>query len=138
MGQDNEQTETVEEKQDEIKEESEEPEDGSTLFVKNLNFQTSEEELLEHFKSCGAVHSATVATKKNTKTEELLSMGFGFVTFKLKASSEKALKTLQHSRLAGHCLELKRSTRANTSQEAEKKKADLGKPSAKILVRNIP
>ena len=35
-------------------------------------------------------------------------MGFGFITFKKKASSEKALKTMQHSRLADHCLELKR------------------------------
>ena len=118
---------------------SDEPEEGSTLFVKNINFQTSDEELLEHFKSCGLVHSATVATKKNTKTEEVLSMGFGFVTYQLKASAEKALKTLQHSRLAGHCLELKRSTRANTSREEnDKQKVNLGKPSTKILVRNIP
>merc|ERR1712154_188392 len=39
----------------------------------------------------------------------------------------------------GHCLELKRSTRATTSREEnDKKKANLGKPSTKILVRNIP
>ena len=118
---------------------TDEPEDGSTLFVKNINFQTSDAELMEHFKSCGQVHSANVATKKNTKTEEVLSMGFGFVTYQLKASAEKALKTLQHSRLAGHCLELKRSTRASTSREEnDKQKANLGKPSTKILVRNIP
>ena len=66
-------------------------------------------------------------------------MGFGFVTYQLKASAEKALKTLQHSRLAEHCLELKRSTRASTSrEESQKEKANLGKPSTKILVRNIP
>ena len=35
-------------------------------------------------------------------------MGFGFITFKKKAAAEKALKTMQHSRLADHCLELKR------------------------------
>ena len=35
-------------------------------------------------------------------------MGFGFITFKKKASLEKALKTMQHIRLADHCLELKR------------------------------
>jgi len=133
------QKETVEEKQEEVREESDEPEEGSTLFVKNLNFNTSDSELLEHFKPCGSVHSATVATKKNTKTDEVLSMGFGFVSFLLKASAEKALKTLQHSRLAGHCLELKRSTRATTSQqETDRQKADLGKPSTKLLVRNIP
>jgi len=115
-----------------------EPEEGSTLFVKNINFNTSDENLLNHFKGCGKVHSANVATKKNTKTDELLSMGFGFVTYVHKASAEKALKNLQHSRLDDHCLELKRSTRASTTKESSKEKVDLGKASTKILVRNIP
>merc|ERR1712012_709264 len=118
---------------------SSEPELGSTLFVKNLNFSTSDDELLEHFKSCGQVHSANIATKKNFKSDELLSMGYGFVTYVLKSSAEKALKTLQHSRLADHCLELKRSTRETGDKNAaEKSKADLGKACTKILVRNIP
>jgi len=65
-------------------------------------------------------------------------MGFGFVTYVHKASAEKALKNLQHSRLDDHCLELKRSTRASTAQESNKEKVDLGKASTKILVRNIP
>ena len=108
------------------------------MFVKNINFDTTDEELLEHFKSCGKVHSANIATKKNTKTDDMLSMGFGFVTFLHKSSAEKALKTLQHSRLGGHCLELKRSTRASTNQAENKEKVDLGKASTKILVRNIP
>ena len=121
------------------KDDIEEPEEGSTLFVKNLNFDTIDEELNDHFKSCGKIHSAKVATKKNTKTDDLLSMGFGFVTYLYKSSAEKALKTLQHSRLGDHCLELKRSTRAGVNQDSrEKEKVDLGKASTKILVRNIP
>ena len=123
---------------DEKENDDKEPEEGSTLFIKNINFDTTDEELLSHFKSCGHVHSASVATKKNTKTNELLSMGYGFVTFLLKSSAEKALKTMQHSRLAGHCLELKRSTRASTNNDGNKEKVDLGKASSKILVRNIP
>ena len=54
------------------------------------------------------VFSASVATKKDPRSKEVLSMGFGFITFKKKAAAEKALKTMQHSRLADHCLELKR------------------------------
>merc|ERR1719397_187718 len=66
-------------------------------------------------------------------------MGFGFVTYYLKSSAEKALKTLQQSKLSDHCLELKRSTRASTNKpKNEKEKKDLGKPSTKLLVRNIP
>merc|ERR1712013_955228 len=80
-------------------------EEGATLFVKNLNFVTADADLRQHFETCGEVFSASVATKKDPRTKEVLSMGFGFITFKKKASSEKALKTMQHSRLADHCLE---------------------------------
>jgi len=117
-----------------------EPEEGSTLFVKNLNFKTTDVELSEHFKSCGTIHNATVATKKDMKTGETLSMGFGFVTYILKSSAEKALKKLQHSRLDDYALELKRSNRASTreNQSPTKEVKDLGKPCSKLLVRNIP
>jgi len=119
--------------------EDREPEEGSTLFVKNLNFSTTDEELKEHFKGCGQIQSANVATKKDMKSGESLSMGFGFVTYYLKSSAEKAIKTLQQSKLSDHCLELKRSTRASTNKpKNEKEKKDLGKPSTKLLVRNIP
>jgi len=117
-----------------------EPEDGSTLFIKNLNFSTTDDPLVKHFEGCGRIASANVAIKKNTNTGETLSMGFGFVTFQTKASAEKALKTLQHSRLDDHCLELKRSNRASTKQQEseDSKKKSVGKPSTKLLVRNIP
>ena len=52
-------------------------------------------------------------------------MGYGFVTFKTSAAADSALKTLQHKRLDGHCVELKRSTRAAVkgSNEEEVKTA---------------
>ena len=69
----------------------------------------------------------------------ILSMGFGFVNYLFKASSGKPLKTLQHSRLGDHCLELKRSTRASVNKDnGAKEIVDLCKASTKILVRNIP
>ena len=42
----------------------------------------------------------------------LLSMGFGFVEFKTRASAQKAIKTLQHSKLDDHQLELKVSNKS--------------------------
>jgi len=123
----------------EEKEEEEGHEEGSTLFVKNLNFVTIDSDLKEHFESCGEVFSASVATKKDPRSKEVLSMGFGFITFKKKAAAEKALKTMQHSRLADHCLELKRSERAgNKGGKSDEGKASIEKPSTKLLVRNIP
>ena len=118
----------------------EEAEEGATLFIKNLNFVTVDEDLKEHFKPCGAVFSASVATKKDPRTKETLSMGFGFLTFWKKASAEKALKTMQHSRLADHCLDLKRSERAAKQQQKGSGEVakPVGKPSTKLMVRNIP
>jgi len=116
------------------------PEPGTTLFVKNLNFATSSEQLTSHFARCGKIFSATIATKKNAKTGENLSMGFGFVTYWHKSSSEQALKELQHSQLNSHSLELKRSNRATVENSSNKRKEEQvrsDEPSTKILVRNI-
>lgn len=45
-------------------------------------------------------------------TGKFLSMGYGFVEYIKKQSADKALKTLQHTDLDGHHLELKISNRA--------------------------
>eukprot|EP00088_Acartia_fossae_P001369 TRINITY_DN1052_c0_g1_i1.p1 TRINITY_DN1052_c0_g1~~TRINITY_DN1052_c0_g1_i1.p1 ORF type:complete len:826 (-),score=249.95 TRINITY_DN1052_c0_g1_i1:517-2994(-) len=114
------------------------PEANSTLFVKNLNFDTTDQGLADHFSKCGKIYSCNVATKKDGKTGSKLSMGFGFVTYMLKSCAEKALKELQHSRLDEHALELKRSNRAldNTETNTRKERKE-GAPSCKILVRNV-
>ena len=120
-----------------------EPEADSTLFVKNLSFKTTEAALKNHFASAGEIFSVSVATKKDPKTGEKLSMGFGFVTFWSRLGADTALKQLQHSRLDTHSLELKRSNRAAErdkpgSAKGQTAAADGGKPSTKMLVRNIP
>ncbi|KAJ8890365.1 hypothetical protein PR048_009873 [Dryococelus australis] len=93
-------------------EENDEPEPNSTLFIKNLNFKTSEDNIREHFRNCGSIHSVTIATRKDPNfSEQLLSMGYGFIHFKKHAAVEKALKILQHSVLDDFTIELKRSNR---------------------------
>ena len=88
--------------------EEEQPEPETTLFVKNLNFSTTDETLLQHFQNCGRVFSAVVAKKKDPKKPgETLSMGYGFVQFWHKKSTVEALKELQNSDLDGHTIELK-------------------------------
>nr|CAD7453395.1 unnamed protein product [Timema tahoe] len=96
----------------EATDDDEDPEPDTTLFIKNLNFETREDSVKEHFKKCGPIHYVTVALKKDPKKPgELLSMGYGFIQFKKKASADKALKTLQQSVLEGFSVELKRSNR---------------------------
>ncbi|XP_067650860.1 probable RNA-binding protein 19 [Haliotis asinina] len=112
-----------------------------TLFVKNLNFNTTEEDFKTMFERCGNVKYATISKKKDFKNPgEFLSMGYGFVEYMKKSSADKALKTLQHASLDDHQLELKISNRETiTPQESNKKKQKSTKQkSSKILVRNIP
>ncbi|GFT89797.1 probable RNA-binding protein 19 [Nephila pilipes] len=120
--------------------ESEEPEPGTTIFVKNINFDTTQEALEKHFKQCGSVHYASISTKIDSKTGKLLSLGFGFVQFKKKESAVYAIQNLQSSKLDGHALELKFAKRDLKSNSFNpRKKYEVKKQtSAKILVRNIP
>lgn len=87
-------------------------EDNSTIFVKNLNFETTEEDFGNHFKKIGPIHSATIATKKTAKG--ILSMGYGFIQFYQNKCAKEAIKLLQNSTLDGHQIEIKLSNR-NTS-----------------------
>lgn len=122
------------------KEESEdedEPEPDTTLFVKNINFSTTEEQLktvkntlsntasyylmyniflfLQYFNKCGPLHYASIAMKKDPQNPDAkLSMGYGFVRYKRKADADRALKVLQMTVLEGKTLELKRSERTLT------------------------
>ncbi|KAJ8968375.1 hypothetical protein NQ314_002325 [Rhamnusium bicolor] len=114
--------------------EAEEPEPDTTLFVKNLNFKTSDDALRK-------IQYANVATKKDKNDpKNVLSMGYGFVRYMHKVSADKALKTLQQSVLDGKSLELKRSERTlkNEVQSARKTVNKTKQTGTKILVRNVP
>lgn len=128
--------------EEEQEEEAQPPEPDTTLFVKNLNFTTTQAALKEHFKEYGLIHEVTIAKKKDLKNPgKMLSMGYGFVQFKERRSAKRALKELQNSMLDGHAIQLKLSKRETTREEAAlllKKKASLGQEGTKILVRNIP
>uniref|UniRef100_A0A8C6A6W6 RNA binding motif protein 19 n=1 Tax=Marmota marmota marmota TaxID=9994 RepID=A0A8C6A6W6_MARMA len=83
-------------KTEEEEEEDEESLPGCTLFIKNLNFSTTEETLQQVFSKVGAVRSCSVSRKKN-KAGVLLSMGFGFVEYRKPEQAQRALKQLQVS-----------------------------------------
>ncbi|GAB1868922.1 Probable RNA-binding protein 19 [Camponotus japonicus] len=123
------------------KEDDEPPEPDTTLFVKNINFSTTEEQLRDYFGKCGPLHYVTIATKKDPENPaNKLSMGYGFVRYKRKHDADRALKTLQMSVLDGKSLELKRSERTLMSdvKTARKKSKVTEQTGSKILVRNVP
>ncbi|NXJ29184.1 RBM19 protein, partial [Dicrurus megarhynchus] len=125
--------------QEEEEEEEEENIPGCTLFIKNLNFATTEDTLKETFSKVGALKSCTISKKKD-KAGTLLSMGFGFVEYKKPESAQKALRRLQGCTVDGHKLEVKLSERAvrPAVNPARKKQTAQKQRTSKILVRNIP
>ncbi|XP_015253863.1 PREDICTED: probable RNA-binding protein 19 [Cyprinodon variegatus] len=131
--------ENKKEEDDQEDEEEEEAQPGSTLFIKNLNFSTTEEKLQNIFSKCGKVMSCSISKKKD-KSGKLMSMGYGFVQYQTAESAQKALRQLQHCMLDDHQLEVKISERGTRSAEVshKKKQAEKKQTGSKILVRNIP
>ncbi|XP_024422560.2 probable RNA-binding protein 19 isoform X2 [Desmodus rotundus] len=127
----------VEEEEEEEEEEESLP--GCTLFIKNLNFDTTEETLKGVFSKVGAVKSCSISRKKN-KAGALLSMGFGFVEYRKPEQAQKALKQLQGHVVDSHKLEVRISERATKPAltSTRKKQVPRKQTTSKILVRNIP
>lgn len=124
---------------------------SSSVYVKNLNFDTKEESLKAHFRQTlrrrsdvlKGLRSVTVATKRSVKdgVETRLSMGFGFAEFASYSLAAEAVKIAQGTVLDGHTLELRLSNRIVDSSGASKKRqrnnAEKRKPNAKLIVRNV-
>lgn len=112
-----------------------------TLLVKNLNPDTTEEKLRDHFIKCGQILRTYIVRRSNTQGESK-SLGYGFIEFQDRKGAEKALKRVQSSQLDDFTLNLKLSTKSKTvtSKNAVKRKTvdDQVQPGTKILIRNIP
>ncbi|XP_062853521.1 probable RNA-binding protein 19 [Trichomycterus rosablanca] len=129
-----------EEEDDEEDDEDEEPPPGSTLFIKNLNYNTVQETLQETFSKCGPVKMCTIS-KKRDKSGNLSSMGYGFVQYKTPEAAQKAIRQLQHCTVDGHQLEIKiseREVKSSVARTSKKKQVTKKQKTSKILVRNVP
>lgn len=116
--------------------------DTATLFVKNLNFATSSVRLAEAFKPLDGFMSARVKTKTNPKqSQEVLSMGFGFLEFRSKAQAQAALAAMDGHSLDGHQLVIRPSQKGMDAGE-ERRREDRAKKAAsqksKIIIKNLP
>lgn len=125
-------------------EEEEVSSNNVTLFVKNLNFDTTTEGLTKAFKHLDGLRTARVSMKPNKRSGKALSMGFGFVEFDTKDNAKAAMKSMQGFNLDGHALSIKFSHGADSSSSgrgnANKRKLDknIEPNSTKLIIRNIP
>jgi len=119
-----------------------------SIYVKNLNFATSEEQLKQSFEKVGfhprAVRIPTKAApiKKGSSPKgegetKQLSMGFGFVEFPSEDEAIKAIKSLQGKLVDGHALEIKLSSKSFIPSKAVPAPSD-EISGTKIMVRNVP
>eukprot|EP00668_Euglena_longa_P000540 GGOE01000668.1.p1 GENE.GGOE01000668.1~~GGOE01000668.1.p1 ORF type:complete len:306 (-),score=16.50 GGOE01000668.1:340-1185(-) len=69
---------------------------GKQVFVGNLSWETTTEELKEHFSSVGVVVKSAVNSYRNGR-----SRGTGTVLFKTEAEAQKAIKELNSTQLGG-------------------------------------
>ncbi|KAJ3195183.1 hypothetical protein HK101_000893 [Irineochytrium annulatum] len=111
----------------------------ATLFVKNLNFSTTEDGLQAAFSSLDGLRSVRISTKPDKKGGKL-SMGFGFVEFDSKDHAVQAMKAMQGFTLDKHQLQLKFSNAAMKTITSSRKREeeDVKVKGTKLVVRNIP
>lgn len=70
------------------------------LFVGNLSFQTTEDEVLRAFTPYGAVESVSILTDRMTGQ----SRGFGFVEMPDRTEAQNAINALNGAELNGRAL----------------------------------
>jgi len=70
------------------------------IFVGNLNFNTSEDELRQLFEAYGQVDRVSIMTDRETGR----SRGFGFVEMSSSEDGEKAIAALNGSQVGGRTL----------------------------------
>lgn len=128
--------------EDDDEEDETPPEPNTTLFIKNLNFETEEARVRDAFKHLGPIHTIQIAKKRNPDdSSKQIALGYGFIQFKKSATAEKALKQMQFSVIDDKRIELKRSDRTLQVQghaERKQKSKTKQKGSTKIMVKNIP
>ncbi|POS80467.1 RNA recognition domain-containing protein [Diaporthe helianthi] len=113
----------------------------TSLYVKNLSFDTTTAQLADAFKPLGGFVKAQVKTKTDPKKPgQVLSMGFGFVHFRSKAQAEAAVRAMNGFVLDKHTLAVKASHKGHDAAE-ERRREDKAKKAAgqrtKIVVKNL-
>jgi multiple RNA-binding domain-containing protein 1 len=110
-----------------------EEEPGSTLYIKNLDFSTTQSALTSAFRNFPGFRLAVVKTKPPNAKGERLSMGFGFVTFQSKEMASAAMNA--GVILDGRKLEMKFARQGTTEVKVSTGKSSAGRK--KIVIKNL-
>ncbi|KAN0047816.1 hypothetical protein ACTA71_002203 [Dictyostelium dimigraforme] len=122
------------------------------VYIKNLNWKTTNETLIGKFKPLNDYVGVNIATKANPKNpSERLPCGFGFIEFSSKQGAYECIKKYHGCSIDGYEISLKLSDKNETNiQEINKRKelpenskqskpnSGSNKPSSKIIIKNLP
>ncbi|MCP4200743.1 MAG: RNA-binding protein [bacterium] len=78
---------------------------SASVFVGNLNYQTTEAELSEHFSDAGTVLSARIPLDRESGRPR----GFGFVEFESEEMAERAVAQFHDAELGGRRLRVNKA-----------------------------
>mmetsp|Transcript_23139 Transcript_23139/g.28441 ORF Transcript_23139/g.28441 Transcript_23139/m.28441 type:complete len:325 (-) Transcript_23139:227-1201(-) len=108
---------------------------GKRLFVQNLAFRTSWQDLKDHFRQAGNVVHASIMKDGNR------SKGCGIVEFETPAEARKAMNTLNESELGGRSILIREDREdrdiKGQSQSPLKKKNDRGE-GTQLVIHGLP
>lgn len=88
------------------------------MFIGNLPFIVSEEELRSFFVGCGEIENVRVVRDPKT----FLGKGIGYVMFKAKESMQKAIAEKDGQKFKGRELRVKRAVDPKRREKKQKKK----------------
>ena len=115
---------------------------GTTLYVKNLSFVTTQERFAQVFQHLPSFSFARLQTKPDPKNLNgpRLSMGYGFIGFKDVENAKKAFKSIQGFVLDGHSLHVKFAGRGTEEDTSSKDQDGVNSKSrtTKLIVKNVP
>lgn len=117
---------------------------SQSIYIKNLNFQTSEEQLKSAFAKAGfqprnvRIPTKAAPLKKSGASGEPLSMGYGFVEFGSEEDALNAMKSLQGKLIDGHAVSIQLSAKSLSSKANVSSESKSSSKNTKIMVRNVP
>src|SRR5262249_27205972 len=88
---------------------------GIRLYVGNLPFNVTEEELKEHFSTIGPLSYLSIPTDRETGKQR----GFAFVEFKDRAQADEAIRRFNNQSFQGRSLSVSEARARNDNRRAD-------------------
>src|SRR5262247_3984345 len=99
---------------------------GIRLYVGNLPFNVTEDELREHFSTIGTLSYLSIPIDRETGKQR----GFAFVEFKDRAQAEEAIRRFNNQSFKGRSLSVSEARARNECQRATPASTSLSRPTS--------